>query len=152
MLKQDGIALFIILVFLYSTLIFFQNVMEHLLMNGYLFHQWTLYLSEKQEMQQLASQLISEFTGTRKNFTYHNAQTFDYSWQYLGEYKCIVICKPKCAGTKHWLLKIKSNTRSMHWRVALPDFNLACETENVLKLTHNVMYYRVVHNVTVMKE
>jgi hypothetical protein len=142
LIRQQGIGLLLILMILFSNLIFLQSVVKHLSLLGHEVYLWQIFQKEKQDMQDLAKKLINQSPDKYPKPGNHSAQTFDYSWHFLGEYACIVICKPKCLSTGHWLLKIKSQHHGMYFRVAIPIEKMRCAEKYKFKLKTNMMLYR----------
>lgn len=67
---------------------------------------------------------------------------FDFHWQDLGQYACIVICQPDCKGTHHGLVSLHLNDWTLLIRVARPVNGLQCTQKNFIRLTNDMMYYR----------
>jgi len=139
---QRGFGLMLILLILFSSLIFLQSVIKHLSLLGSEVYIWHIQQKEKLDMQDFAKQLILQFIDKNSNLGSHSGQVFDYSWQFLGEYACIVICKPRCLSTRHWLLKIKSLHFGMHFRIATPMAEMRCTDKYKFELKNNIMLYR----------
>lgn len=67
---------------------------------------------------------------------------FDFQWQDLGQYACIVICQPDCKGTHHGLASFSMNDWTIILRVALPVEGLECTKRHSIQLPNNILYHR----------
>jgi hypothetical protein len=71
-----------------------------------------------------------------------NWHQFDFQWQDLGQYPCIVICQPDCKATHHGLVTLSLNDWRIILRVVLPIDGLNCEKKNSIQIPNNILYFR----------
>jgi hypothetical protein len=137
--SQKGFALWLMMLCLCLSLYVSQYLFESLseLMRNV--HEWKMYQLERQQLKKVMTELFM----SEPKAGIHHAQTFDYSWEYLGEYSCVLSCKPKCYGTRHWLLSAHFNRMRVIWRVALQHQGLICHEALSISILNPVLYEEI---------
>lgn len=101
----------------------------------------TLWTDAHQQTQQLFAQSLRlirdrDLVATKK---------FDYAWDYLGAYSCVLLCQPQCVSTDHWLLKLRLAQQRIHWRIAFPQSSMNCQQAYTIKLKNPFMSFRKIY-------
>ena len=124
--KQQGSVLLLCLLVLGLSLQIFLSLFEQLVDIG----------GTLQHFKQVS---IAQQSLFEKAMKYHQ---FDFEWQDLGQYDCIVICKPECFGTHHGLVRLRYKPLTLILRVAEPVQGLQCQKRHSIQLPSQLLYFR----------
>ncbi len=139
--RQRGFALWLVLMCLLLTMWSSVYLFEFLMDGLSLVWQWHYIQKQERHLKQIAFRLIEKSWQNSANFSMHHAQAFDYSWQFLGEYPCVLRCQSECYGTNHWLLNLRFKQISASWRIALINKKLICPESLGITLRSHILYY-----------
>ena len=136
---QKGFALWVVMVSMLLTMLVAEYLYTSLSEMMSMVYQW----KNQQHQRERLTQIMTELLTSKPKEGHYYAQTFDYSWQYLGEYSCVLRCLPQCYGTEHWILSVHLKPLIAIWRVAFQNKDLICDKSLAIHLLNPVLYEEI---------